>query len=161
MKKNNLLVIWAYMAWIAVALKFAKQNNEEKSCTEWECSLKNFSEKLVTIHKNLFNYIENNWMSPNSKKYLDEKVGEITRHVEEFKNESLKKIEELKSNWIEKKSEIEAEIKKIYEDKKILVEDLKNTLDSVKLEVNWVDYMKIWKENLEKAFNELKEKFNK
>lgn len=147
------------MAWLAVALNFAKKDS--KLPKKWQCNYKELSNKIIEVHQNILDYIKENWLSENSKKYIDDKINGVMNHIDEFKDDAQTKIEELKKKGIDKKSEIEAELKKLYEEKKVLIEDAKETLASIKLEVKGIDYVKIAKENLEKAFEEIKEKISK
>ena len=69
MKNKNLFILWLwYLTWVAIATKFIKKDNKKK----FENKFEEFKSDFVQVHKDLYNYLNENLLTEENKKIINE-----------------------------------------------------------------------------------------
>ncbi len=101
-------MLWlGYLAGMLVALKFGKDGGVK--------NVSMLSEDIKDIHKNLWTEAEQKIFSTENREKLAKLKSQALTEIESFKKESEKEIKRLIKQGMLKKSEITAEVKKLYD----------------------------------------------
>jgi molecular chaperone DnaK (HSP70) len=126
-KKSLILLGLGYLGGMAIALKFHKKTAEslkqELSQTDKKCEV--FWKHIVQIHKALFMEAKGVVLSPENMEKLKEYKAKLLAEVEEFRKEAEAKMKEWEKKGLMKTMDIEKELKKIYDNRMILLEQAK------------------------------------
>ena len=160
MKHKGLLVLWVgYLTWVLVATKFLKKDKNKK----FESKMDEFQSDVIQVHKDLFKFLDKNFLTEDNKKLVNEYKEKIYKEVEDFKVDSEKYLEELKEKWIGKKDEIEAELKKIYEKRIDDIEKIKKQAWNIYGDIKNIilEVIDESREKIEETYNDTKKKIVK
>ncbi|EKE26594.1 MAG: hypothetical protein ACD_4C00234G0002 [uncultured bacterium (gcode 4)] len=160
MKNKNLFILWLwYLTWVAIATKFIKKDNKKK----FENKFEEFKSDFVQVHKDLYNYLNENLLTEENKKIINEYKQKIYKEVDLFKADAEKYISDLKEKWEWKKDELEKELKKIYEKRMDYLEKIKtqayDLYDEVKEAV--LEKVEEVEEKMKETYSETKNKTKK
>lgn len=128
MKKGKMFLLGAgYLAGLLVALKFNKKSPTEleKDWNSPDDRYNSIGKNLLDIHKNLFETVEEVVFSPENKKRIAEYKEQFLIELDMFRKESEIKLEEWKKRGFEKKTEVEADLRDLYERRVELLEQAK------------------------------------
>lgn len=110
-------MLWlGYLAGLLVALKFGKDGGNKDVSV--------LSEDIKDIHKNLWTEAEQKIFSIENREKLAELKSQALSEIETFKKESEKEIRKLIKQGTLKKTEIIAEVKKLYDNREETIEKL-------------------------------------
>lgn len=153
-----------YLWGIALSMKYSKKSQQEtKKALEknWNF-LEVFVDNVIDMHKDIYKYFEQKFTSKESKELIEEYKKKALDEVNAFKKEAVEKLEELRWKWVVKKTEIEKELKAIYEKRQEYFNIAKDAWEECMEE--WIEmakkYLQDWRKRLDKAFEDMKKKAN-
>ncbi|MDD2487304.1 MAG: hypothetical protein PHS92_02970 [Candidatus Gracilibacteria bacterium] len=160
MRNRNLCMLGVgYLAGILIATKFIKKDKKKKFDSKFE----ELKSDIVQVHKDLFNYLNDNLSTEENKKILNEYKEKISKEVESFRLEAEKFIEELKDKGITKKDDIEKELSAVYEKRMDYIENIKKQAGDLYHEVKDIimEVVDESKGKIEETYKDTKKKIKK
>lgn len=155
MKKGNLLMLGlGYAAGLLVALKFGKGGKDK--------DMKELSEDIKAVHSTLWTEAEQRIFSQENREKIAELKSKALSEISEFKKEAEKEIRKLVKQGKLKKTEIVSEVKKLYDNRAEILENIvteaKSIADSVKEESE--DAGKLLSKKVDSLAKDLKKDLN-
>lgn len=105
-----------YLAGLLVALKFSKDGKNK--------NLETLSDDIKDVHKNLWTEAEQKVFTSENREKVAELKTKALAEIELFKKDSEKEIKRLVKQGTLKKTEITAEIKKLYDNREATIDSL-------------------------------------
>jgi hypothetical protein len=117
-----------YLGGIAIALKHSEKSKAKfaDEVAEKGCAKKALWDNIVDIHRSMANSMKDWLTSEENVKRYETLRTKVMDEIEIFKTEAEIKIEDLKKKGYMKKDEIEAELKRLYDNRSALIKKAKS-----------------------------------